>query len=102
MSHFFPHYNPILCHVSSRLTSSPTHNDPAPILQPQLINRGQADADTVGQIRSLKLSIVLVLLNCGGKIAGGHDLDGDLSNPIASRWSPSRPGHAIRADNVLQ
>lgn len=55
MSHFFPHYNPILCHVSSRLTSSPTHNDPAPILQPQLINRGQADADTVGQIRSLKL-----------------------------------------------
>lgn len=46
--------------------------------------------------------IVLVLLNCGGKIAGGHDLDGDLSNPIASRWSPTRTGHAIRADNVLQ
>lgn len=45
--------------------------------------------------------IVLVLLNCGGKIAGGHDLDGDLSNPIASSWSPSWPGHAIRADNVL-
>lgn len=37
-----------------------------------------------------------------GEIAHGHDLDGDLSNPIASPWSPSQPGLAIRADNVLQ
>lgn len=48
-------YETILCHVPSHLTSSPTQNDPAPILQPQLINLGQGDVDTEGQIRSLKL-----------------------------------------------
>ena len=28
--------------------------------------------------------MVLVLLNCDGKIAYGHDSEGDLSNPIVS------------------
>lgn len=36
----FSNYNPILCHVSSHpyILTTQTHNDPAAILQPQLIN----------------------------------------------------------------
>lgn len=91
--HPFFHYHPILCHVSSHLTASPSTE------RPQLLFSGhrwliedREDADAAGQIRSLKLCDVLVLLNCGGKDSRWAWLGWGpfKSNRVASVPGPAR------------
>lgn len=57
------------------------------------LTEAEGDADSAGQIRSVKLYDVPYSAGVAelwkSKIAGGHDLDGDLSNQIAWRSGPA-------------